>query len=154
MRKKQLFQCFTKNDILNIIHKAQMIILKYINSDKIVFIINEYTLQNKKIQTGILFEVKYKQHGLLSLFFPYNKKYIFNITDNYIITELFSKFFHYLINNTSDEFEQQFIIEHIEILLSKCHTSKEKLEFLESIKNYFIEEYQLHINSLILLYKL
>lgn len=154
MRKKQLSQCFTKNDILNIIHKAQMIILKYINKDKIVFIINEYTLQNKKTQTGILFEVKYKQHGLLSLFFPYNKKYIFNITDDYIITELFNRFFHYLLNNTSDEFEQMFIIEHINILLNKCNTSKEKLEFLESIKNYFIEDYQLHINSLILLYKL
>lgn len=154
MRKKKLFQYFTKTDILDIIHKAQMIILKYINKDKMIFIINEYILQNKKTQTGILFEVKYKQHGLLSLFFPYNKKYIFNITDDYIITELFHRFFHYLLNNTSDEFEQQFIIEHIEILLNKCHTSKEKLEFLESIKNYFTEEYQLHINSLILLYKL
>jgi len=154
MRKKKLSQCLVKNDILDIIHEAQMIILKYVNNDKIIFIINEYTLQNKKPQIGILFEVFYRQKGFLSWFFPYNKKYVINISEDYIIKELAERFLFYVVNNTSDEFEQLFILEHIDLFLNKINNNDDKIQFLKDFKKYFIEKYQFHINSLILLYTL
>ena len=151
MRKIKLKQKLNYDIIISFINDIIINFLQYINKNKLVFIINEYKINNKKIQEGIIFKVIYKQNYLLSLFFPYDKKSITAINNEYIVNIILKYFFNRLIQFKADDYEQQFIINNIKLLIDK---EKDKIQYLIKHKKFFSDKYKDYINSYILLYKL
>lgn len=153
MRKRKLKTKLDYNDIIKNINIIIDIFLKYVDKNKIQFIYNEYILNNKIIQKGIIFKVIYKYNCIFSWFFPYNNTYILNINEEYIIDKLYYLFLNKLITFQADDFEQEFIANNINLSLQNKE-DKDKLEILEEYKIYFNDKYKVYINSYILLYNL
>ena len=154
MRKKKLNKALDKNEILNIINDIQNLFLQYINHNKISFIITNTVINNKIVQEGILFKVIYKKCCIVSLFVPFNNKYIININNSWVKKCIFDHFIYLLLKNNADNSEQEYIIENINFLLEKINDYDYKIKELQNIRQYFSNKYQSYIDGLILLYKL
>lgn len=143
---------FTKEELLLYTNSIYNFFLNLIpEKDNLQSFTKEVEINNKKQQTGILFIVQYKRKNLLSLVFPYNKRYIINVNKKYVLVTIFKQIYKQLINFDTTVKEEEFILDHIDLLID---SQKNKLIHLKKHKQYFHGEALIRLESIILLYTL